>query len=242
MEKAKRYAHIDNPSIAAIVHEMYRLDTAQEAAFKIVELTQHFIAGKKQIRNEEHPSLILWIKGYALSDAEKKAGYLGHYAVIAPKKIGPRHTIAATKMDAPLKDHPQRAQQRRENPNWGHPVLRSARKGKLYGSVEAAQAELDLLHEHFPGVSIPNPGKLYIMIYCSDRPARERLVKHVLTLKHNEAQNGYYIEIQENSFKPRRLPVRPAVAPAQPPQGKFTAKVAMTRKKKRPSGNSAPPA
>lgn len=233
MQKTKRYAHIDNPTIAAIVHEMYRFESAEEAEFKIVELAQHFVAARKQIPNTQHPTLILWIKGYALTPADEKAGIIGNFAVIAAKKTGNRFTLSASKMDAPAGEHPQRGQVRRDNPNWGHPVLRAARKGKVYGSVEEAQAELDLLHEHYPSVSIPNPGLLYIMIYCADRPARERMVKFVITIKQDEAAGGYVLECKENTYQARPALPRQA-APKAPPKGKFTAKVAGERRRRKP--------
>ena len=232
MANSARYATLEHPLIAAVVHGLYRLDSAQDAAFKLVELSGRFTLAKKQIDNPENPSLILWIKGFGLEPGDEKQGIIGHYAVIAAKRLGQRYTLSATKMYAPAKEHPQRAQVRRENPNWGHPVLRAVRRGKRYPSMAAAQAELTLLHEHFPSVSIPNPGRLYIMIYCAERPARERLVKYQLIITHDEAQNAYFIRLDEGQQKPRG-PLLRASAPNTSPQGKFTAKVALQRKRKR---------
>lgn len=238
--KPKRYATIHNPTIQAILSEMYRYASVSDALQQLHVLRRHYIVAKKQIENTAHPSLILWVKGYALTDAEREEGMMGHYAVISFKPVEGKTTLFATKMDVPLRDHPQRALIMRNNPNWGHPVLRALRKGKTYGTPEEAQADLSLLHEHYPSVSIPNPGKLYIMIYCSSRTARERMVKHTLEIVYDEEKEGYRIDCKENIAK-KALPGKPVKKPAEPPQGAFTAKVALSRQRrgKKPKPTSA---
>jgi hypothetical protein len=235
----KRYASIRNPTISAITHALYRFASAKEAAERIGMLRNHFIIAKQQIDNPAHPSVILWIKGYGLMPEDAAKGIVGHFAVVSYKENGGKFTLYATKMEADVREHPQRGQVKRDNPNWGHPVLRSARKGRTYPTLEEAEAELALLHEHYPKVSIPNPGKLFIMIYCSDRPAKERMVKHVLEIKANE-EGAYYIEVQENAAKNLRKRGKPQPkAESLSPQGYFTAKVALKRKNrpKKPVAN-----
>jgi hypothetical protein len=231
MKNTKNYATMQSPVIQAIANEMYRLESAMEAGFRVVRLSQQYIVAKKQIPNKDYPSVILWIKGFALREQDAKQGVIGHFALITYKKIGERYTLFATKMDVPAKEHPQRALVIRGNPNWSHPVLRAVRKGKRYPTAEAAQAELALLHEHYPNVTIPTPGALYMMIYCADRPARERMVKHILTIHPDEAKGGYAIDIKENPRKSRPA-LRHETPPAGAPKGKFTAKVAFTRARK----------
>lgn len=243
MPKQKRYATIDNPTISAVVHELYRFKTAQEALDLLGTLKVHFIIAKTQIENPKHPSVILWIKGFGVEEADKAKGVIGNYAVIAVKEIKGKFALAATKMQGDVKDHPQRAQVKRDNPNWGHPVLRAVRKKKTYPTFEAAQAELSLLHEHFPKVSIPNPGKLYIMIYCADRPAKQRMVKHTLEIE-TTPEGQYFIDINENTYTPKpKVPA--ALAPAgETPQGAFTARIALKRNKKarKPTESASAPA
>lgn len=224
----ERYANINNPTISAIVHALYRFGSAGEAADILRVLKENFIVAKKQIENPAHPSVILWIKGYEVTPQDKEKGVIGHFAVVTCKEAGGKFTLTATKMEADAREHPQRAQVRRGNPNWGHPVLRSARKGKSYATLEEAQAELALLHEQYPKVSIPNPDRLYIMIYCADRPPRERMVKHTLQIV-ARPDGRYAIDIKENPKK--QLVATPAIAPAaEPPKGYFTAKLAIRRK------------
>lgn len=150
MHKPPRYATIHNPTLQAVAHQLFRFNSAGEAAAQIDAIRNHFIIAKKQIANPAHPSVILWIKGFEVTEEDRGQGIIGHFAVITCKASGNRFTLHAAKMDTDAREHPQRGQVMRDNPNWGHPVLRSARKGKRYATVEAAQAELTLLHEHTP--------------------------------------------------------------------------------------------
>jgi len=224
--KKMRYATIDNPTIQAVVHALYRFESRAEALAQLEALERHFIVSRKQLAGGQ-PSLHLWIKGYGLAEGDGARGVIGHFAVIGCKQQEGRWTLYATKLETPAETHPQRAQVKRDNPNWGHPVLRAVRKNKAYPSPEAAQSELDVLHRAFPRVSIPNPGKLYIMIYCASRPAKQRMVKHVLEIK-ALPDGGYTIDCKENTHRPA-LP-KPSREAA--PQGYFTAKVALRRSRR----------
>ena len=233
--KAKRYASVNNPTINAVLHKLFRLPDEQEARDRLELIRSHFIVSTKQIGNPAHPSVHLWIKGYEVTPEEKAKGIIGNFAVISYQKLEEKWVLAMTKLDTPIDIHPQRQQVLRDNPNWGHPVLRAIRKGKHYKTLDEAQSELNLLHEHFPKVTIPNMGKLYIMIYCSDRPAKQRMVKHILTIK-LEPDATYSIECMENMPKTntgikKRMSPRPEAEPAAP-QGYFSAKVALGRHKK----------
>jgi hypothetical protein len=227
----KRYATANNPSIAAVLNELFRFPEKQDAELQLAQLAQHFIHSRQQIRNEDHPSIHLWIKGYAVSDEDAKQGVIGHFAVVSYKQIEGRYTLYATKVPTEAKLHPQRAQIGRDNPNWGHPVLRAVRKKKNYATLEEAEAELALLHAQFPRVSIPNPNKLYIMIYCANRPAKERMVKQVLEIKVAQ-EGGYYIECKENIRTSSSKTAKPQPEGVPPPHGYFTAKVALKRRRK----------
>ncbi len=207
---------------------MYRLPSEEEAINQLEIIGKNFITSRSQIKNEVHPSLNLWIKGYGISEADELQGMIGQFAIISYKKLQDHWVLYATELPTDIKLHPQRKQIKRDNPNWGHPVLRSIRKGKVYKTLAEAESELALLHKEFPKVSIPNPNKLYIMIYCSDRPAKERMVKHIITIK--PAEDGSYIlNCEEN--KPRLK--KPKTQENQQVRGYFTAKVALGRKAKK---------
>ncbi len=242
-EKKKPYATIANPTIEAVVNTLYRFSTLEEALERLAQLQGHFVSSTKQLENTAQPTLHLWIKGFGVVPEDKAKGVIGHFAIIAVEQRAERWTLTATKLDTPAQNHPQRAQVKRDNPNWGHPVIRGIRKGKAYKTLEEAQSELDLLHTQFPRVSIPNLGKLYIMIYCADRPPKERMVKHILSLKLQQDAT-YIIECKENLPKEKRpmpkIPEKPSASPSAP-QGYFTAKVALKSHTKGKSHNPTKP-
>ena len=234
-DKQKRYASITNPTMNAVVNRLFRLPSEEEARERLELIRSHFILSTKQLPERTHPCVHLWIKGYEVTPQEQEKGVIGNFALISYQKNDGKWVLSATKLETPAELHPQRAQIMRDNPNWGHPVLRSVRKGKHYDTLEDAQSELNLLHEHFPKVTIPNMGKLYIMIYCSDRPAKQRMVKHILEIK-LQPDASYLIECKENMPKTDR-PIKKRITTQQQgespsPQGYFSAKVTLGRHKK----------
>jgi hypothetical protein len=236
-EKSKRYASVNNPTINAVVHELYCLPSEALAREKLEQIRSHFIISAKQLNNAT-PSVHLWIKAYDVKPEQEEQGVIGNFALLSYKKVdaaSDKWLLYATRLDTPAQSHPQRAQVMRDNPNWGHPVMRSIRKVKKYTTLEEAQSELNLLHAQFPRVSIPNMGKLFIMIYCADRPAKSRMVKHILKIK-LQPDATYIIECKENLPKEMRpksnkKPKMPAANVKEPvePKGFFTASVALRR-------------
>lgn len=225
-----RYAYLKHPVISAIVHEMYRFNSVQEAAEQLAQVAKQFVIPKKQPAQTE-PSLTLWIRGYGLTGGDAKQGVVGHFASIGIKEIDGRFALFAAKLDVPARQHPQRAQVRRASPNWGHPVLRAVRKEKTFASRDEALAALAQLHQDFPTVSTPTPDAVHILIYCADRPANMRMVKFKLSVKFNEDAGNFTLVCKERARKPRLVLPHQKVAAVS--RGKFTAKVAQLRRKKK---------
>ena len=75
------------------------------------------------------------------------------------------------------------------------------------------------------------------MIYCPNRPPKQRLVKHILEIEAT-SDGRYHITCRENTHKPSAKPKTPALAQAQEnpsasePKGRFTAKITAARLKK----------
>lgn len=218
-----RYATAKNPTLQAVLGGHFRLADEAQAREKLALIAKNFTHSRHQIEGKQ-PSLHLWIKGFGLEEGDATLGVISHFAIIGYRKEQDYYTLHATKIPTPAGEHPQRAQVKRDNPNWGHPVLRAIRKGKIYPNSAAAQAELELLHREFPKVSIPNGPKLYLMIYCAGRKPKERLVKHILEIA--PQGEGCIISAKENLPKPR------VKAEPKPVQGYFTAKVAAKRRKR----------
>jgi len=237
----KPYANIQNPTIEASVNGLFRLETENQAKEKLDILREHFILSKQQIETEDNPSVILWIKGYDVSPEEKKKGYLGNFAAVSYKKTpNGKFTLYATKMEAEPKYHPQRIRQKSRHPNWGHPILRSIKKGRIFESVEDVQQELQTLHEEFPDISIPCLKKMYIMIYSKEHGQKSPVQKYVLEIKTRKEGDGFYIDYSANNYSPPiGAPVKKKTANAgggekavETPKGYFSSMVRLKQAKR----------
>ena len=239
-DKQKRYASVRNPTVDAMVHERFRLPTREAAIAKLDMLRSHFVISRQQPKESKNPGVILWIKGYDVSESELAKGFLGHFALITFKQIDKgRYTLYPTKIASDLKIHPQRKYEKRDkHPNFGHPILRAIKNGTEYESPEDAYNVLMKLHQEYPEVSIPATGKLYIMIFSRPENGGNPVQKYVLDVK-ALTEGGFTIECNLNTYKPK--PKRHSAESKDPnaQQGYFTSMVALKRsKKKRPAAPS----
>lgn len=241
----RRIAAADLPVMEATLKQLFRFTTLEQAAKRLDQIREEFEIASVQ-EGAEGPMVKLWIKGFALTDEELKAGALGNYAVIQPRKVAEGHFILhAAKEEVDVKKHPQRARPQQKHPNWGHPVLRGVKKKKPYNTIEEAQAELELLHREYPEASIPGIGKLFLMIYekLPDGQKGSPTRKYVLEVK-SDAAGKFHIASRQNTHQ-KKAPKKPlpnfttpnAEAPvADPVRGRFTAMVEVKRARKKPMG------
>lgn len=235
-QKQKKTATVRNPSIEAVVKQLLRLPSEEMALKKMAGIRSHFVVSKQHIEQSDTPNLMLWIKGFEVSKAELKEGYLGHFAVIAPKKLpDDRWTLTATKIEFELAKHPQRKYQakKQRHPNWGHPLLRKIKKGISDLTLEEGVAMLMKLHEEYPDASIPGELKLYLMIYKKADKGEKPITKWVFEMVDMVESPGLY-RITCATNEPSQKPATAAKAPAanQEVLGKFTAKAIMKKKRK----------
>ncbi len=236
----KRYATVKNPTIEAVAGELFRFTTREQALERLETIRSHFVLSKNQSENNPE-SLLLWVRGYALTDKEKKDGYSGNYAMVTVKDADKgKLTLGMSKVEAELKYHPQRKRPKHRHPNWGHPILRSVKKKKIYSTLQHVEAEFQQLHEEYPEVSIPSQNKLYIMIYGkAPEGGGSPVQKYILEIKTAD-DGGYYIEAEENTYQPNSaLPGQDkkeagGEEEASEPQGYFTSMVALKRNRKKP--------
>ena len=232
--KQKKSATVRNPSIEAVVKELLRLPNEQSALDKMENIREHFVVSKQQIEDGKNPSLMLWIKGFDVSSEELKKGYLGHFAVIAPKMLeDKKFTLTATKVEFELAKHPQRKYQakKQRHPNWGHPVLRKIKKGVKNVSLEEAASMLIKLHEEYPDASIPGDLKLYLMIYQKPNKGEKPIKKYVFEIEQDLEHEGQCdIIYYENTYGQTDKPATPPVD--QEILGRFTARAMMKKKRK----------
>lgn len=243
-DKNKRYATVKHPTVAAAVEGLYRFADTEQARKRLDELRAHFVISRKfEKEADEHKTeggkdnrLVIWIKGYGVTPEEEKRGFLGHYAVIAVRPAGEgKYRLLAHKLPIPLPSHPQKKRFPQRHPNWGHPVLRSVKKGKLYKNIDEAQAALSKLHEEFPEVTIPNTGKLFLMTYGKREAGGPPVQKIVLEIK-LRPDASCTIEWRENA-KRKGPPLSPDAKDAGiesgDQKGYFASMVTLKKKKPR---------
>lgn len=235
-DKERQYATLENPTIAAIVMGSYSfVDRAK--AMERLELThQHFVTAKKTHKAPDGgPGMLMWIKGYDVTSEEANKGAMGNFAhVYCTKNAKGRHTLVAIKVERQVRYHPMRERPQHNHPDWGHPIMRAIKKGKKFASLEAAQDELNTLHEAFPDATIPNPGKLHVMVYERQTNKQAPMQKYILEIQ-LEKNGKYQIEAKKKEKRaPRKkAPAKTASKPTEETQGYFTQMVELKRTKKR---------
>lgn len=198
-DTARKYATIKHPTIEALIGGHYRYKDRAQALARFTSIAKNFVLSKEQpATTKDDPIVVFWIKGYALAEAELTEGFTGHFTEmrITKRKDG-IFTLTATKVEKPLNIHPQKKRPSAKHPNWGHPVMRAVKRGKAYATVEAAQAELELLHLEFPEVTIPGSGKLYIIVY-EKRPGITRPTHKIALEIEAQSGGGFIINHRDN--------------------------------------------
>lgn len=232
-DDSRKYATIKHPTIEALVNDLYKYVERKQALSRFHNIRDNFVMSKEQPEStREDPIAVFWIKGYGLTPAEEEKGYTGHFAQM---RLGTntkgQHTLVANKMDVPITKHPQKKRLASKHPNWGHPVMRAVKKGKVYDTLEAASAELELLHLEFPEVSIPGVNKLYLIIYEKREGIKQPTRKIALELAQKD--HGFTLVCKDNEKGARpaskqppveRSPEETAAAATLPPSQKITPK------------------
>lgn len=242
----KRLATEVHPTIQAVISEMFRFVSRADAVERLEAIKDNFIITTRLPKPTDKATIKLWIRGYQITKDEEASGYLGNYAAIKIKKIDGKFSLIAEKQKVGLKFHPQRKRPKKHHPDWGHPVLRAVKKGIVYDTIEEANKVLGQLHEEYPAVTIPNPGKLYIIIYhkvpTDKKPASSESIvqKYVLEIKPSR-EGGYFVEYRLN--KVDTIPKQPIPVPKKRTQeivesenkiqGYFTSMVELKKSKSR---------
>lgn len=228
------YATVNNPTVEAATNGLFRFKDENQAKDRIQSIKEYFITSKNQPEEKAETTVILWINGYSLEEDEIEKGYIGNYAIMGIEKTDDdRFTIKSTKLESELKYHPQRKRLKQKHPNWGHPILRSIKKKKVFGDIEQARSELMRLHEEYPDISIPCTNKTYIIIYGKVDGQKSPVQKYVLEVKVADG-GGYYIDYSINNYKQTNtVTAVKSKEAAEPPKGYFTSMIEIKRKKKK---------
>jgi hypothetical protein len=243
-DKQRIYAKTDHPNIYAVIAQKFIFKTQAQAMEKFQHLADHFVQSRDKPQSDT-PLLRIWIRGFAVTEAEQAQGYKGHFALIS---IGQRkdktYFLQAEKDLADLEKHPQKARAAQAYPDWGHPVLRHLKKDPVFETITHANAVLQGLHASFPTTSIPGENKLYAMVYRkSDDTKTPPITKYVFEIelaeKDGAEKDGYFkITWKENTHqkkKPAKQAPTISTTPADQttPKGRFTSMVALKRNKKK---------
>ncbi len=228
----RKYATIKHPTIEALVGGHYKYKEKKQALARFNSIAEYFVLSKEQPEaNAEDPATIFWIKGFEVDEAAETAGFSGQFAEMRIKKLASGiFTLTAKKVERPLATHPQKKRPTSKHPNWGHPVMRAVKKKKKYGTIEEAQAELDLLHLEYPEVSIPGNGKLYIIIYEKREGIARPTHKIALEIQLDKEDSKFYISSRDNE-KQAKPKIKPAAEAEAAPKA---AKAAMAGEEAKP--------
>ena len=232
--KKERYANAKNKHVAAAIQKLYRFESETLAADKLKSLAEHFTPAKNQEENPPKPCLIMWIKDFEVAKAEKERGFMGNYAFLTVEYLEDEklHTLSATKLETELKFHPRRKRMPAKMPNPGHPIIRSAKKGKTFDTIEDVQKELEKLHLEYPQTTVPAQNKLYIMVFSRKDNPKNPVQKYVLEIQ-NLQGGGFTLEYKKNEFKRNVMPKKTEEKQEEAPMGHFTSMVALKRNKKK---------
>ena len=230
---AARYANALHPLVTALVEQRFRFETEKQAIDKMESIKNDYTISRQQEENPPKPCVILWIKDFQVTKDEEGKGYMGNYAFVTTEKmLDGLYTLTAVKLDTELKYHPRRKRQAMPVPNWGHPILRNAKKGKIYRSITAIQDELLQLHLEFPDSTIPGDNKLFLMIYSRGEGTTNPVQKYVMKIEPAKGDvPGFILTCEPNNYKPPEQPQKKTEISEDAPQGYFTSLLAAKRKR-----------
>ncbi len=233
-QQKERYANAANKHIAAAIDRLYKFESEAEAAQKLETIKKIFTTSNQTIDDTPKPCTVLWIKDYEVMPEEEKQGFMGNYAFVTIEEMANGiFTLSTTKLETELKYHPRQKRYNDEAmPNWGHPILRSVKKQKIYSTLEAVSAEFDQLHSEYPQTTVPSRQKLYVMIYSRADDPKKPVKRYVFEIK-NAQGGGFTIDYAENEYdaKSDKKALKPTQS-EEPPQGHFTSLLDLRRKKK----------
>jgi hypothetical protein len=244
----KILAYARDPIIEAAAYGLFRFPDKKLALEKLEGLRTRYVVPVKKFADVELKTedLILWVRGFKISEDEKDLGYEGNFVRISVIEYADSWTLLAEKIPTELKNHPQRRNSKdHKHPNWGHPIMRTIRKGRKFQDIEEADSQLRQLHAEFPETTIPGPNKLILMVYArtkgqsKDIPPIEKWIFKI----ENTPDGEFVIKMEENKYKGRIKVSEDGIGKAPPKKkveqedkeskGFYTSMVALRKNKKK---------
>jgi hypothetical protein len=245
-EKEKKYyAYFEHETVQAMLHSLFRFQNPMQAQLVSNRFADEVILSPKMSDPKDRKAIVLWVRDLDVTEEQRKLGYLGNYGKISLVKLpNGKWTLSMIRIDVPLGKHPLYVKVARRYPNSGHPVLRNAARNKTWPSMQEAFEQLMKLHEEYPEVSIPGVNKLKIMSYKKAEKGKSPVERLELSVVKRD-EGAYGINIKNLSMNVREAVAKdladkagksaPAAKKAEPKktEGKYTAMVTKTRKKKK---------
>lgn len=233
-KKPKKFlANIKSPIIDAILNGHYVFSSREQAEKKLEYVQSRFVRSSYG-QEEEVPRTILWIRGYDVTEEEEATGCIGNYAIIyIDEQPGNSFTLAAQKVVADAKRHPQRRRKKNRHPDWGYWVLRRIKKGWRYDSIDEAYSDLMTLAEDFPDVTIPSQNKVFTILYQRSMDEEELPLKRVILEVEALHEGGFTVTCKPNNYKPKETKAKKVEAEPKAAMGRFTSMVQVKQNRRK---------
>lgn len=226
----KRYAFIKDPVIEAVVNGYYVFQNKEQGAKQLGIIKERYVISREGPGEGEAGSCILWIKGYEVTPEETEKGFIGNFALISlEQRDVTEWRFSVRKLEAESRIHPQRKRPDARHPNWGHPILRSVQKQRVYFTIEEAQSELHILQQEYPQAAVPGANRLFIMIFSRKEGEENPIKRYILEIK-IAPNGGFFIDCTLNPNQGKKKPKLPENAE---PMGHFASKVVLGKARKK---------
>ncbi len=244
----KHYAYFEHETVQAMLHSLFRFQTAMQAQLVSNRFADQVILAPKMSDPRDRKAIILWVRDLDVTDEQRKLGYLGNYGKISLLQLpNGKWTLSMVRIDVPLVKHPLKIKVARRYPNTGHPVLRAAERSKPYPTMQAASDALMQMHEEYPEVSVPGVNRLRIMMYRKvgkgERPVQRVELSvtkrdegvYLITMKVLGSERRPTTQSSETPLPASLLPAakKAIVKKSTPVEGRHTASVVERRARKK---------
>ena len=168
------YPRANDPALTPLLRGRARFPTREDAVARLDGLRAQFTVSKKHAELEPPGSVVLWVRDYEITPAEREAGAVGNFMALIPRERNGYTVIHVAKRYVPVRYHPVKDRPvsgTRTHPDWGERVLRTARGGtgaeQPYETRRDAEAALESLRNRYPKAtrSSTHPGRLDVLIY-----------------------------------------------------------------------------
>jgi hypothetical protein len=209
--KQRFVARASDPLIQEILSKRAWFATKAAAEKRLGQIADRYVIARESKDFDQREQLILFIRAFALTLADRQAGVKGHHAQLLVTQANGGWTISAEEYEknggAPFVPTPKRP-----HVNFGDELLRRLRgnpkgdpkKVEIHDTRDDAQAELDRFKRR-AGKVIDLPGKMYAMVYDRYGPigpdSGRRLTITRIELVIVPAGEGYEIVIRIRGYQ-----------------------------------------